>query len=853
MLNVFAKCRFYRQNLYLPHQSGLRVCVCSRSYILCKDFKRRRVEQKHSLYYKSPLNKILKSISTPKFDNQSFSTCKILSDDLQPSFDEKESSFNELQKYAEIESLVRHARQTFGDTLPKDYFSKEEYVVYERLFGPPLRETTILDIRGYNDTSIERPQSVLLRENEDGELEELSYESPSQSRNESSILTAHNDASHDEEFVDKDLLVESDNVDRFQPEENLQSQIKPYNEREAKAIIQLHRNHVKLIAEMEQSKEIEIEKNMYIGEDKYENNEEDQEVVSIEDEQSTEDLFTSSDANRTHPHTIASRSRSNPSTLCVPNQNFVVPVTELLTRTNPTHLQLAAEKAFGGKGLPFSVSIPSSMKHLPQKEIGLSASQYRMSEIEADAYISAVMPGAYASIMSILVEVRKRLGQTWLRDLLLSGNGEGPNVIDAGSGGAGIIAWNRIVEAEWEIMKDEGIVKGDFIPFGKSNVVTGSDSLRHRASKLLDNTTFLPRLPDYIHATQNDGNSDGGLSKGRKMFNIVIAPYILLAEKEQFKRKNMIKNLWTLVNPNGGILIIVEKGLPRGFEAVAEARSFILSTYIDSTGIKYTENDIDSSGSETREHKEKEEGMIVAPCTNHLSCPMYLNSGVSSGRKDFCHFSQRYIRPPFLQKLLDAKARNHEDLKFSYIVFRRGIDDRKNFSDLLSGDKATSQSFEGYEVHDLPESHQDEDYVETNIKFNTLSLPRVILSPLKRHGHVTLDLCTPSAQIERWTIPKSFSKVAYRDARKSKWGDLWALGAKTRVMKNLRLGNPINAKSPNFEKNLKNKVNKYDIVFGKDGFKRFERAGKKIIDRYEKRTKGGRLSKGPKPIGEDDF
>ncbi|POS83688.1 hypothetical protein EPUL_003587 [Erysiphe pulchra] len=192
---------------------------------------------------------------------------------------------------------------------------------------------------------------------------------------------------------------------------------------------------------------------------------------------------------------------------------------------------------------------------------------------------------------------------------------------------------------------------------------------------------------------------------------------------------------------------------------------------------------------------------------------MYLNSGVSSGRKDFCHFPQRYIRPPFLQKLLDAKARNHEDLKFSYIVFRRGIDERKNFSDLLLGDTATSQSFQGYEFHDIPESHQNEDYVKTNVKFNTLSLPRVILSPLKRHGHVTLDLCTPSGQIERWTIPKSFSKVAYRDARKSKWGDLWALGAKTRVFKNLKLGNPIDAKYPKFEKNLKNKVNKIRYRF----------------------------------------
>jgi Predicted rRNA methylase len=59
---------------------------------------------------------------------------------------------------------------------------------------------------------------------------------------------------------------------------------------------------------------------------------------------------------------------------------------------------------------------------------------------------------------------------------------------------------------------------------------------------------------------------------------------------------------------------------------------------------------------------------------------------------------------------------------------------------------------------------------------------------MKRRGHVTFDLCTPAGKIERWTVPRSYSRQAYRDARKSHWGDLWALGAKTRVPRNLNLG-----------------------------------------------------------------
>jgi hypothetical protein len=38
-----------------------------------------------------------------------------------------------------------------------------------------------------------------------------------------------------------------------------------------------------------------------------------------------------------------------------------------------------------------------------------------------------------------------------------------------------------------------------------------------------------------------------------------------------------------------------------------------------------------------------------------------------SSRRDYCHFEQRYIRPPFLQRIMGAKDRNHEDLKFSII------------------------------------------------------------------------------------------------------------------------------------------------------------------------------------------
>lgn len=71
---------------------------------------------------------------------------------------------------------------------------------------------------------------------------------------------------------------------------------------------------------------------------------------------------------------------------------------------------------------------------------------------------------------------------------------------------------------------------------------------------------------------------------------------------------------------------------------------------------------------------------------------------------------------------------------------------------------------------------------------------RILYSPMKGSGHITMDTCTPkgeclsskpsarnnlsemrlpSGEIARIVIPKSQGKQAYYDARKSAWGDLF--------------------------------------------------------------------------------
>lgn len=684
---------------------------------------------------------------------------------------------------AGIESVVRQARQTFGETLPKDYLSTEEYVLYERLYGPPLRETRPEDLEyipgGDEDIASDTVRNVILREMENGEFEEIEFDPALGFSVVENGVGAEYEAEvvleADEDIMNGEALLTEQVESQAAPEAEDAVQAQGKNRREIDAISQLQRDMEEALTRpVEEEDEIEEE---------YEEDVEEEEEDYEEDEP---DAYLSSDTVRTHPHTMSARAGTNPSTLSLPKEQFTVPMTELLARADMKHIKEAAEKAFGGKGLPYSSSTPSSKKLFPQKHIGLDASQHRMTEIEADAYIAGVMPGTYASVMSTLVEVRKRLGSEWIRDLLFREGGEGPRVLDAGAGGAGVVAWREILQAEWDIMRDEGLVEGEEAPSGKTTVLTGSNPLRHRISKLLDNTTFLPRLPDYIHASNQETHLDGSPAQARKAFDIIIAPHTLFPLKEEFRRKNMVQNLWSLLDPNGGVLILIEKGLPRGFEAIAGARSLLLNSHISSPGDTAFEADIQLPGSER--FVEKEEGMIIAPCTNHSKCPMYPVPGLSTGRKDFCHFGQRFIRPNYLQQLLGAKIRNHEDVKYSYVAVRRGIDSRKAANPLLQGEKATLQSFEGYEEHDLPDSEAVLSGEGSDIKFHPLSLPRSILPPLKRRGHVTLDLCTPSGKLERWTVPKSFSRTAYRDARKSKWGDLWALGAKTRVSRSPRLG-----------------------------------------------------------------
>ncbi|KAL5343430.1 mitochondrial small ribosomal subunit Rsm22-domain-containing protein [Aspergillus crustosus] len=646
---------------------------------------------------------------------------------LHEELEEVEDEISETPDYPEgetVEERVQFARQRHGTTLPEGYLNEEEVLLYSRLYGDPVIAKE--DLHGL-----------------EGNVEENIVE-------------------------DSDLLLRDDGEGGWEEV--------PYEAH--------FQGDMPVVYDMETGPAIDET-------DMMRRTREVAEQLGAEVIFEGEEEDAGASAARFHPLTVEGKFAPEPSTIFLPKTTLTGPISIILGDYNNKHISEAAHSAFGGRGLPHSTSTPPGRAQVPQKPIGLDASQRFMSDMEANAYIAALYSGMYASTLSVLTEVRKRLGTDWLRSLMTQDGG--PNVLDAGAGGAGILAWRDVIRAEYEAMVPDHPDSAPY-PLGRSTVIAGSDTLRARASMMLEITTFLPRLPDYLHI-RDTPTLDDKRAPRRKQFDLIIAPHALLRLDEDYLRKEYVENLWALLNPNGGVLVLLEKGHQKGFEAIGGAREMLLKRKISSPGSTVYDGLTESTSADTR--NQKEPGMIIAPCTNHERCPMYQADGPSKGRKDYCHFEQRYIRPDFLQRILGAKDRNHEDLKFSYLAVQRGVDLRQT-ENIPQGTEATDGAFEGYEfTNDATDEVAAEaaDSTETESStaqpeqsVHTLSLPRLVYTPMKRRGHVIFDLCTPSGKIERWTVPRSYSRQAFKDARKARWGDLWALGAKTRIPRNLRLG-----------------------------------------------------------------
>lgn len=115
---------------------------------------------------------------------------------------------------------------------------------------------------------------------------------------------------------------------------------------------------------------------------------------------------------------------------------------------------------------------------------------------------------------------------------------------------------------------------------------------------------------------------------------------------------------------------------------------------------------------------------IIAPCPHNAPCP--LAPAFKEG-KDWCHFSVRIPRGKYHRRAKEATL-PYEDEKYSYLV-------------------VSSQQ-------------------------HPLERDRIIKAPIIKTGHVILDLCTKSGQLERCIVSKKEGAL-YTQARDCEWGDTW--------------------------------------------------------------------------------
>ena len=658
------------------------------------------------------------------------------------------------EQSASVEDIARLARQSFGEVLPGNVLDETEYKIYVRLYGEPEEIVDEDDVSEVFDQAAEEDDTPIL-------------------------LDAHGNILHspeDEKVKDRASTTVSASK----------------SSRKSKStFFDLDTNSGRIKDVVEQ-----------IGGQVYEpipmNEELDEDPEPFE---------------RQHPLTTLGKFATSPLTVFLPPKTFIEPVINILSNYSNKHITEMCHKRFGGPGLPDSALKAPTPQFTRQTPIPLDASQRVMSEMEANAFLAAIMPPVYASVLSVLTETRKRLGSSWLRGLLKQPGG--PKILDVGAAGAGVLAWNEIAAAEWSTMFED-VSSIPPLPASKPVVLAGSDSLRSRAASLLDNTTFIPRLPNYVHLRDGPTLEDSRPAQQRQQFDVIIAAHSLYPLEEDYRRRQHIHNLWSLLSPNRGVLILLEKGVPQGFEAVAGAREYILNRLIASQGSMTYESPLSDSLVGSDQIINKDTGMIIAPCTNHSPCPMYTTPGTSKSRKDFCHFKQRFMRPPHLRRIMSVGHHAHADVAFSYLAVMKGDDLRnrvsKTWADLedplnmpvadqtdslfgMATSDFTPLARAGFEIEptdDVPmgsETYKNETAASLPGPLN-VAASRIIIGPLKKAGHIHIDLCTPAGKIERWTVPRSFSKQAYRDARKSDWGDLWSLGAKTVVHRGLRLGKP---------------------------------------------------------------
>ncbi|KAF9432282.1 37S ribosomal protein S22 [Entomortierella beljakovae] len=365
---------------------------------------------------------------------------------------------------------------------------------------------------------------------------------------------------------------------------------------------------------------------------------------------------------------------------------------------------------------------------------------------ESTAYIAAMAPATYSAITNVLTEVDKRVPDLQIKSFMDFGTGPG----------TGIWAANEL----WKTP-----IQYTGIDSSLDMLETAEEILGH----LSTNGNGIPNVTLKSFVTH------GSLAT---KFDVVLSAFTLSEITAPELRKSTLENLWESTND---ILILIDRGTPSGFKALAEAREQILGLDMDRIKIKPKFDDFGNI-LPAEEPPKREPAHVLAPCPHDNVCPIYASLSRDS---QWCHFSQKVQRPDFLRKTKHSKE-NYEDSKYSYVVLRKGarpvhiplsIPKTKTSPQITPVESTAEESVEkpqGKKKFKKPPPPPPVTYDNPEDMFAAShAWSRIVVPPLKKDGHVVMDTCASNGYLERIIIPKSQGKIPYRDARKAMWGDLF--------------------------------------------------------------------------------
>lgn len=301
-------------------------------------------------------------------------------------------------------------------------------------------------------------------------------------------------------------------------------------------------------------------------------------------------------------------------------------------------------------------------------------------------------------------------------------------------------------------------------------------------------------------------------------FDLAVASYTLTELVSDPARCAAVQMLYELLDVNG-CLVIIDTGNPIGSHTVRAARKFLLdhingNNYIDrGKRPKVAGNKSDNSNDTSDDNVIMEplhmllpqpngyenatlKVYTVAPCTHDKECPL--------GKGIWCSFSQ---------KVYSSMIRKDNEEKFSYVIIRKVADtNNKDTTDLwLHGvDNLPLPPNSTVTKYPTPinilqqfmdnknDSSKLVEKLVDEIDWDEYSPPlirnewsRVLRSPMKHKGHVTVDICTPLGTVDKATASKSLIghiPSLYTAIRKVTWGGLFPIYNNSSISKSLPLG-----------------------------------------------------------------